>query len=444
MRVLMFGWEFPPHVSGGLGTACFGLTRALTGLGHQIYFVLPRLKGDRSSSHVELIPASEFPVPARASESFGTDFPDDLGDPEGNYKGLQLRLINSILRPYLTEQQYEALLFGRYPSLAADEGRDGQAREGYRLLEIPGDYGPNLIAEVLRYATVAGVIAESQVFDVIHCHDWMTIFAGVHARKISGRPLVLHIHATEYDRSGENIDRNVYDIERYGMSLADQVIAVSHYTKRTIVERYGIAPERITVVHNAVTRSEARQAMQVAKDPHKKIVLFLGRITFQKGPDYFVEAAAKVLDFLPDVTFIMAGAGDMMPRMIERVAELGIGRHFHFTGFLQGDEIERIFSMSDLYVMPSVSEPFGISPLEAMMYDVPVLISRQSGVSEILKHALKVDFWDIDEMVNKIVAILKFPALAGEIIERSREELRNIRWERAAEKVVEVYHHLLP
>lgn len=444
MRVLMFGWEFPPHVSGGLGTACFGLTRALTGLGHEICFVLPRLKGEMLSSHVELIPASEVPVPIRPSESLVADYPDSPGDPEGIYKGLQLRLINSILRPYLTEQQYQSLLYGHYPPLSPDEGRDGETMEGYRLLDIPGDYGSNLIAEVLRYATVAGVIAESQAFEVIHCHDWMTVFAGVQARKKSGRPLVLHIHATEYDRSGENIDRNVYDIERYGMSSADRIVAVSHYTKRTIIERYGIAPERIAVVHNAVTSSEARQTMRVIKDPDTKIVLFLGRITFQKGPDYFVEAAAKVLDIVPDVTFIMAGAGDMMPRMIERVAELGIGRHFHFTGFLQGAEIERIFSMSDLYVMPSVSEPFGISPLEAMMYDVPVIISRQSGVSEILKHALKVDFWDIDEMVNKIVAILKFPALGGEIIERSREELRNIRWEYAAEKIVEVYQGLLP
>ncbi|MBN1614190.1 MAG: glycosyltransferase family 4 protein [Deltaproteobacteria bacterium] len=444
MRVLMFGWEFPPHVSGGLGTACFGLTRALTALGHEICFVLPRLKGEGLTSHVELIPASEIPVPAGSTESPLSGFPEAAADPDDPYKGLQLRLINSILRPYLTEHQYEALLYGQDPSLFDDEGAEHETKQGYRILDIPGDYGPNLIAEVLRYAVVAGVIAESQDFDVIHCHDWMTVFAGIHAKRISGRPLVLQIHATEYDRSGENINRNVYDIERYGMSSADRIIAVSHYTKRIVVERYGIAPERVSVVHNAVTRSEARQAMQIGKDHEKKIVLFLGRITFQKGPDYFVEAAAKVLDIVPGVTFIMAGAGDMTTRMIERVAELGIGRHFHFTGFLQGAEIERIFSMSDVYVMPSVSEPFGISPLEAMMYDVPVIISRQSGVSEILKHALKVDFWDIDEMVNKIVALLKFSALGDEMVERSREELRNIRWEQAAEKVVDLYNQLLP
>jgi glycosyltransferase involved in cell wall biosynthesis len=227
------------------------------------------------------------------------------------------------------------------------------------------------------------------------------------------------------------------------MVSADHIIAVSHYTKNLIVSRYGIDPDKISVVHNAVSRTEAPNIYHVGRSPDKKIVLFLGRITFQKGPDYFVEAAAKVLEKLPEVTFVMAGAGDMMPRMIERVAELGIGKNFHFTGFLQGSEVEQIFTMSDLYVMPSVSEPFGISPLEAMIYDVPVIISRQSGVSEILHHALTVDFWDVNEIANKIIAILRYPILVAEIVEKSRDELRKVRWEYAAEKIVEVYQHVL-
>jgi len=426
MRILMFGWEFPPHMSGGLGTACYGITKALTGLGHEVVFVVPRLKSKGDPSHVELISASEVPVQGQ----YLTE--------DSVFHGLDVRMIQSLLRPYLNERQYADMLEDPdLTHLAWDKERKEEKR--YRLFEISEHYGPNLIAEVLRYGKVAGVIAEKQTFDVIHAHDWMTIFAGLHAKKISGKPLILHVHALEFDRSGDHVNQDIYDIERLGMSSADRIIAVSHYTKNLIVNRYGVHPDKITVVHNAVSRAEAGAAYRVERNMDKKIVLFLGRITFQKGPDYFVEAAAKVLKEIPDVTFVMAGAGDMMPRMIKRVAELGIGKSFHFTGFLQGAEVEQIFTMSDLYVMPSVSEPFGISPLEAMVYDVPVIISKQSGVSEILRHALKVDFWDVKEMANKIIAILKHPVLSDEIVERSREEVRNIRWENAAEKIVTVY-----
>ena len=292
---------------------------------------------------------------------------------------------------------------------------------------------------MLRYGRAGGVLARTLSFDVIHAHDWMTVPAALLARRISGRPLVLHIHSLEYDRSGENVNEEIRAIEREGMEKADRIIAVSHRTKRMIAERYAIPPEKISVVYNAVTRTEAQLAYRTERPGERKMVLFLGRITFQKGPDYFVEAAAQVLHVFPDVTFVMAGAGDMMGRMVERVGELGIGDRFHFTGFLQGEEIERIFSLSDLYVMPSVSEPFGISPLEAMMYDVPVILSRQSGVSEILKHALKVNFWDVREMAAKIIAVLTHPVLAGEMAEKAREELRKIRWETSAERIAAIY-----
>jgi glycosyltransferase involved in cell wall biosynthesis len=429
MRILMFGWEFPPHVSGGLGTACFGITKALTGLGNEIVFIIPRIKGQRDPSHVELVSASEVPVPVHSLT--GHDV----------LNGLDVRIIHSLLSPYLTENQYSALL-ERHDIAFPTAERDRKEEKRYRLFEISDHYGPNLIAEVLRYGKVAGIIAEKHTFDVIHAHDWMTIFAGLHARKISGKPLVLHIHALEFDRSGDHINQQIYDIERHGISLADHIIAVSHYTKNMIVSRYGANPDKITVVHNAVSRAEAGEVYHVRKKEGKKVVLFLGRVTFQKGPDYFVEAAARVIEEIPHVTFVMAGAGDMMPRMIKRVAQLRMGKNFHFTGFLQGQEVEQIFTMSDLYVMPSVSEPFGISPLEAMVYDVPVIISRQSGVSEILHHALKVDFWDVKEMANKIIAVLKHPTLSAEIVERSREEVRTIRWENAAGKILTVYKSL--
>ncbi|MCG6533504.1 MAG: glycosyltransferase family 4 protein [Syntrophales bacterium LBB04] len=423
MRILMFGWEFPPHVSGGLGTACLGITKALVALGHKISFVIPKWPGEALPSHVEMIASSAIAV--RTQDIDAMDI----------FTGLQVSLINSALRPYLNTSQYEQQ---QHSDLPLNE-KGWIEKEGSRLFGASGPYGPNLIAEVMRYARAAGVIAANQSFDVIHAHDWMTVFAGLYAKEASGKPLVLHIHSLEIDRSGENLNQDIFYLERCGMVLCDHVIAVSNYTKNLIIKHYGIDPDKISVVHNAVSRGEAPRVYHWEKNPDKKIVLFLGRITFQKGPDYFIEAAARVLKEFPEVTFVMAGAGDMMPRMIERVAELRIGKNFHFTGFLQGAEVERIFSMSDMYVMPSVSEPFGISSLEAMVYDVPVIISRQSGAAEILDHVLKVDFWDVDEIANKIIAILRYPSLAEEIVERSREQLLNVHWEKAAEKIVDVY-----
>jgi glycogen synthase len=322
----------------------------------------------------------------------------------------------------------------------------GKGGEGESYLAVSDAYGEDLMAEVGRYGLAAASIAAQRRFDIIHSHDWMTIPAGLAAKKKSGRPFVLHVHALEFDRSGEQVNQEIYDLERSGMEAADAAIAVSHYTKNMMVDGYGIPPGKITVVHNAVSRSEGagyRPRREAPPGEAEKTVLFLGRITFQKGPDYFVEAARKVLKEMPMVTFVMAGAGDMMPRIVERVAELGIGRRFRFTGFLRDTEVERIFARSDLYVMPSVSEPFGITPLEAMMYDVPVIISKQSGVAEILRHALTVDFWDVDELANKIIAVLKYPPLAGELVGKAREELKTILWEGAARRIAAVYEKLM-
>jgi glycogen(starch) synthase len=416
LRVLMFGWEFPPRMSGGLGTACYGITAALAGLGHRITFVLPQDGEAGAAPFLDLVSATGVPVSDKDREVAM----------ETLLRHLMLRPLPSLLHPYLDPGHYHTLYLS----------------EQKRFPEKASVYGPDLFAEVLRYGRAGGVLARTLSFDVIHAHDWMTVPAALMARRISGRPLVLHVHSLEYDRSGENVNEAILSIEREGMEKADRIIAVSHRTKRMITERYAIPPEKISVVYNAVTQQEAQQIFRTEKPgatKEQKVVLFLGRITFQKGPDYFVEAAAQVLQALPDVTFVMAGAGDMMGRMIERVGELGIGDRFHFTGFLQGEEIERIFSLSDLYVMPSVSEPFGISPLEAMMYDVPVILSRQSGVSEILKHALKIDFWDVREIASKIIAVLTLPVMAGEMAEKAREELRKIRWETAAERIAAIY-----
>jgi len=386
MRVLMLGWEFPPYIRGGLGTACFGLTEALSRRGVEIIFVMPNIKGEIVSSHVEIRMASQVE------------------------KSLHFAHLNS------------------YPV--------------WRGHTFTGEYGGDILSEVEAYGRAAGLIAEKERFDLIHAHDWMTVYGGLAARGKTGRPYIYHVHSLEFDRSGDNVNRDIFEIEKLGLLQADHIISVSNYTKEMTVRRYGISPEKITVVHNAVSHKEGTEKYRVQKRPGEKVVLFLGRITFQKGPDYFVEAARKVIGQVPDVTFVMAGTGDMMPRMVERVASLGLGRHFRFTGFLKGEEVERMYAISDLYVMPSVSEPFGITPLEAMLYDVPVIISRQSGVSEIIHHALKVDFWNVEELAHLIISVLRHPALAWEMTERSRDELRNIHWERAADRVIGVYNSL--
>ena len=412
MQILMFGWEFPPRMSGGLGTACFGMTKGLAGLGHRITFILPQAD-QTSAPFLNLVAAYGIPVSSADLEDRGA----------GALHRLTVHPISALLTPYLNEDRYRELtLYGR---------------SGFRNSAVV--YGHDLIAEVIRYGRAAGAVARRFSFDIIHAHDWMTVPAALLARRISGKPLVLHIHSLEYDRSGDNVNGEILAIERDGLEQADRVIAVSHRTKRMIVERYQIPPKKVSVIYNAVSRNEAQRIYRTERTGRQKTVLFLGRITFQKGPDYFVEAAARVLKVLPDVTFVMAGAGNMMRQLVERVGELKIGDRFHFTGFLQGEEIERIFSLSDLYVMPSVSEPFGISPLEAMLYDVPVILSRQSGVAEILKHALKVDFWDIRELSAKIIAVLKHPALMGVMAEKAKEELRTIRWDTAAERISELY-----
>jgi glycogen synthase len=421
MRVLMFGWEFPPYISGGLGTACFGITGGLVRQGTEVVFVVPRIKGAVGESHVRLLSASDVPLAGHDAESASF------------LEKLEIRFLDASLRPYANGEKTDSISLQSLLSVSGGE------RVIAGSLELTGDYEGDLLGEVVRYGYAAEVLAGLEAFDVIHGHDWMTVFAGIRAKRISGKPYIYHAHALEFDRSGESVNQDIYNIERYGMENADHIIAVSEYTKRTITKRYGIPEEKVSVVHNGIHEREAAGPLPFHKRPEERIVLFLGRITFQKGPDYFIEAASLVLSAVRGVTFVMAGSGDMMSRMIERVAELRMGMNFLFTGFLRGTDVEQIYSMSDLYVMPSVSEPFGISPLEAMRYDVPVIISRQSGVSEVLRHALKVDFWDVRDLADKIVAVLRYPVLAQELIERSREDILGLNWDKAGEKILAVY-----
>ncbi|MBR5877462.1 MAG: glycosyltransferase, partial [Alistipes sp.] len=395
----MFGWEFPPHIAGGLGTACYGMTRGLARNDVEVIFVMPRASGDEDERFVKVVNASD--VEARYCDSTVAGADDIM-------RKISFIHIDSNMVPYISPEE-----FATYRESYERTGKKFWEREGDSWTQrytFSGKYGANLMEEVARYAVVAAEVArqlEGQ-FDVIHAHDWLTYFAGIAAKRVSGKPLVVHMHATSFDRSsGDNIDTRVYDIERAGMAAADRVIAVSNLTRNICIEKYGIPAERVVTVHNAV-RFSNKETELPERGVEDKIVTFLGRITYQKGPDYFVEAAAKVLKRVPNVRFVMAGSGDMMNHVIRRVARLGIADRFHFTGFLKGDDVDKMFQLSDVYIMPSVSEPFGISPLEAMRSNVPVIISKQSGVAEVLDYAVKVDYWDVDAMADAIYGFVKY------------------------------------
>jgi glycosyltransferase involved in cell wall biosynthesis len=304
-------------------------------------------------------------------------------------------------------------------------------------------YGDDLFSEVARYAMSATRRVQDRKYDLVHAHDWMTFPAGVEIARRAGAPLLVHVHSLEYDRAGHGADRDIVSVERQGLEAATRVIAVSYYTRGLINRVHGTSLDKISVVHNGVYARETVEAYTEQRSSTGPVVLFLGRVTFQKGPEYFVQAAARVLEQVPDAVFIMAGSGDMLPRMKTMVEELGITKSFRFPGFVRGAELERTFSTADVYVMPSVSEPFGIAPLEAMSYDRPVIVSKQSGVSEVLQNALKVDFWDVDKMASQIVGLLELPELRRVIVERAREEIRHIHWDAAAETLIPVYESVL-
>ncbi len=439
MRVLMFGWEFPPYISGGLGTACYGMTQALVQCGVEVTFVLPSILGNLDNdAHVDLKSASGTRTTDVEEKTFSSCI-SDLG-----FENLLVYRTDSPLMPYMTEESYQEFLLKMKVEGKTQEINHSEYSIHSDHITLQGGYGKNLIEEVYRYAKAATVIASRDSYDVIHAHDWITYPAGILAKKLTGKPLVVHLHATEFDRSGENVNQQVYDIERMGLNAADMVMAVSHRTRQTAIDKYGVDPSKVHVVYNAVKKKDALKHYDVPElAKHEKRVLFMSRITFQKGPEYFVEAAKLVLEKMPDVRFIMAGDGDMLNRMVRRVSQLRIGSRFHFPGFMRGEDVDRMYAISDLYVMPSVSEPFGIAPLEAIVYDTPVLLSKQSGVSEMLVNALKVDFWDVTEMANKICAALAYPTLRAELKKNSQEELRKISWINAANRIKSLYETLL-
>ncbi len=518
-RILMLGWEFPPFISGGLGTACYGLTKALSQCDTEVIFVLPKAVDTEYASHVKLLSpqaakaahgdrspeavASTYKIDRTTEADTDTETKNLPGEQQHHelhhtlstteaFKHVTFKAVPSrMLSPYAStgtpaESESESMVSSethgtlvhqstttqsvlhRGPMRQQTTQRQTTSSINHASTNGTSNGSPNyqgdLIAEAQRYANLCVDLAEGETFDVIHAHDWLTFPAGLAVAAHTGKPLVVHVHSTEFDRSGMNIHSGVYDIERRGMHGALRVIAVSHLTRAVIEHRYGINPSKIDVVYNGVepvnhhpaahrdaidsptavqtTPSSAPNTTTV--QPEKitssdKIVLFLGRVTSQKGPEYFVQAAKKVLEKYDKVKFVIAGSGDRITDIIELAAEEGIGHKVLFTGFLKGPDVERIFKMADVYVMPSVSEPFGIAPLEAISHDVPVIISKQSGVSEVLNHALKVDFWDTREMANKIIAVLKHPPLSSTLREHADMEVRTLTWHGAAERCLQAY-----
>ena len=427
MRVLMFGWEFPPHISGGLGTASFGLTKGMATLDDlEVIFVVPKAWGDEDQNIVRLVGANQVPVAFKKVYY------------KGSRRPIERIEVSSKIVPYIDPEDFWKLVKSEVSDYNFYVKTNSRGK-----VDFSGRYDTNLMEEIYKYSIVASVIADENEFDIIHAHDWLAYPAGIAAMEVSGKPLVIHVHATDFDRSGGNVNPEVYRIEKNGMDAASKIITVSNLTREVVINKYNINPDKVETVYNAV------EPVKIADDPgmkkgfEEKVVTFLGRITMQKGPEYFIEAAYKVLKVMNNVRFVMAGSGDMMERMMRRAAALKITDRFHFTGFLKGTDVFTMLDMSDVYIMPSVSEPFGISPLEAMQSNVPVIISKQSGVAEILTHAVKTDFWDIDAMADAIYGILNYPALSNMFIKNGKEEVIRLKWDNSARHVRDIYYRVI-
>ncbi|MBQ7878586.1 MAG: glycosyltransferase family 4 protein [Bacteroidaceae bacterium] len=418
MKVLMFGWEFPPHISGGLGTASYGLTKGFVEQGDvEIKFCIPKPYGDEDNSFLRIVGMNSVPIVWK--------------DVDSSY--VESR-VGKIIRPD-EYYHYRNHVYGDFSYMNTND---------LGCMEFAGGYPQNLHEEINNYSIIAGVVARAEEFDIIHSHDWLTYPAGIHAKQVSGKKLVVHVHATDFDRSRGNVNPTVYAIEKNGMDHADHIVCVSELTRRTVIEKYHQHPDKVSTLHNAVTPlSQDILDIEPKKIPNEKLVTFLGRITMQKGPEYFVEAAAMVLRKTRNIRFCMAGSGDMMNDMIKLVAQRGIADRFHFPGFMRGRQVYECLKASDVYIMPSVSEPFGISPLEAMQCDVPTIISKQSGCAEILDKCIKTDYWDINAMADAIYSICNNESLYEYLKVEGRREVDNITWEKVALKLRNLYEKVM-
>lgn len=428
MNILMFGWEFPPNISGGLGTACFGIVKGLSACDNiNVTFVVPKTYGNEQSTnaHFNIIGANEISLPSEISTEIKS-------------KAVTFIEVSSKLEPYLTPDSFQEKYQSESTTLLQSESRYRDVK-----FEFSGKYGPNLFDEINNYAIVAKTIAQQNQFEIIHAHDWLTFPAGIAAKNISGKPLVLHVHSTDFDRSGGSVNPAIYEIEKHGFEEADQIITVSNRIKNRLIEQYHIPSRKITTIYNAIDPNIDGEFVLNRRKHKEKIVTFLGRITVQKGPEYFVNVARMVINRMNNVHFVMAGNGELRNQMLDLCARYGITDRFHFAGFLNGNEVSRMLCQSDLFIMPSVSEPFGIVPLEAMQANVPVIISLQSGVSELIRNVIKTDFWDVHAMADAVHGILKYKKLSKTMIAEGKQEVNKLNWDSSAVDIREVYLHTL-
>lgn len=426
MKVLMFGWEFPPHISGGLGTACYGITKSLSNTQDvQITFVIPKAYGNEPKGEIHLVGANNVDLIKSKIHQERLQFP------------IHCYAIESGISPYTSPE-----LFHHTQRKKPKEKITNTSQQ--RKIPFSGAYGPNLMQEIHNFSVIAEYLASQTDFDLIHAHDWLTFPAGIAAKKKSGKPLVIHVHATEFDRSHNHVNPQVFEIEQQGMQAADSIICVSNRTKQIVTNNYQISADKCQTVHNGVEFSNTEISVLPKHLAYNaKLVTFLGRITSQKGPEYFIKLASLILKKMTNVYFCMAGNGDLYEKTIRQVAQSHIADRFLFTGFLKGDEVCQLLSLSDIFIMPSISEPFGICPLEAMQHHVPTIISKQSGVSEVVKHTIKVDFWDIHAMADAVHALLTYPALSKMMIRHAKQESGKIRWEDAAQKITKLYRQTI-
>ncbi|MFY9173112.1 MAG: glycosyltransferase [Petrimonas mucosa] len=418
MKALMLGWEFPPHILGGLGTASYGLTKGMAKQEDmEILFVVPKPWGDEDQSFLKIIGCNNTPIV---------------------WRDVSRETVKARLEKFMNPEEYFWMRDNIYANFNYMNTND------LGCLEFSGRYPSNILEETNNYSIVTGVIARTYQYDIIHAHDWLTYSAGLHAKNVSGKPLVIHVHATEYDRSRGKPNPIVYGIEKNGMDHCNHIICVSNLTRKTVIENYHQPEWKVSTVHNAVEPlSPEIEAIERLSGVKEKVITFLGRITMQKGPEFFVDAATQVLKWTKHIRFVMAGSGDMMNQMIRLVADRGIADRFHFTGFLRGKQVYEMLKSSDVFVMPSVSEPFGISPLEAMQCGVPSIISNQSGCAEILNNVIKTDYWDVDAMADAMYSICTYPGMAEYLKEEGKREVDGIVWEDAGKKVRAIYDRLV-
>ncbi|WP_367898844.1 glycosyltransferase family 4 protein [Leptospira sp. WS58.C1] len=433
-KILMIGWEYPPNITGGLGVACKEIAKNIASLGYNVDFIVPKLHGNE-----EEIDGIRLLDIRKVWELLGSNEKAELiKENETILESLPERLMFS---PYFSPGKKQERSSGITWSSQYAENMTQELSE--KIPEIAGGYGPDLYYDIRMFSKIVSLLGEKIRPNIVHAHDWMTFLAANELKRKKNIPTILHVHATEFDRCGESGNEEIKRIEREGFESADRIVSVSEYTKNIIRDKYGIDENKIDVAHNGISPTAEGRENWGENNITDPIILFLGRITHQKGPDYFVKAAAKIVREVPNVKFVMAGSGDLQNRMIELAADLGLGGYFHYTGFLNAEKTHRLYSMCSVYIMPSVSEPFGLTALEAMSHNLPVILSKQSGVSEIVHQCLKFDFWDTDSLAEKAISILKYGPLREEIGNQAKAESERINWMSTAKKIAQVYRSFL-